>query len=84
MKTANFNFLTLVMDILTRLIISQIYISQNFHAIDIYISIFEDTRFLRRTNVIKQKIEPIRMILRDWVIIEKKSLGIIKYNPLTF
>lgn len=32
---------------------------------------------------LNKKIEPIRKILRGWVIVEKKSLGIVKYNPLT-
>lgn len=49
LKQPSFNFLTLEMDILARLVIIQLHISQSFHAIGSYVSIFGETRFLRRT-----------------------------------
>lgn len=63
----------LEMDILLRLVVSQIYSSQTLYVTGVYITVFEETRFLRKANAIKE--------LKNWTykkkncfVIEKKFL----------
>lgn len=59
----------LEMDILVRLVISQLYSSQSLYVTGFYISIFEETRFLRKANAIKE--------FKNWIY---KKKGLICYR----
>lgn len=63
----------LEMDILVRLVVSQLYSSQTLYVTGVYITVFEETRFLRKANAIKE-LKNWTYKKKNWFVIEKKFL----------